>query len=265
MNDSRIEFLLVSFLLLVLVAGCQPATRPLAASPSGTGTNNPPAPPAAATKVEPAAPAFRMLDAAAIGELQQAFAFDKSDAERKVAREKYKDERWRFHGRVTGHSDSIVFVQVEGLREPLMVTMESKIASERAVLHQDYQFKATVDDFFVRTFRNGIASGDPGGPSATEKDADPRKLFRYTNTNGRNFYSQHAMQGTFERSAGDVWIEKWMNGQQEWWEIRRTPEHIELSRPDGTLHLRVGKDSAPIRIGKGEWEPAFTGQWEPQP
>lgn len=259
MNHARSG---TGLLLFMLAAGCVPVGSPSIGAPAG-GAAPPPPPVVGATEVKPTAPAARPLDAAAISELQQAFAFEKSYAERDAATEKYKDQRFVFQGRVVGHGGDFVTVKVEGVYGDLLVWLETKVAAEHTVVHQDYQFEAIVEDFHLRRLHKATAISDPDGPSPEEKAADPRKLFHYTNTNGRNFYSQHAMQGTFERSAGDVWIEKWMNGgQQEWREMRRTPEHIELSLPDGTLHLRLGEESAPIRIGKGEWEPAFTGEWQ---
>ncbi len=263
MNHTQIG---VAFFLLALAIGCGTAGKPSTSAPAGGAA--PPPPPVATTTTEtkPSAPAARPLDAAAIEELQQAFAFEKSDAERDAATQKYKDQRFQFQGRVVGHGGDFVMVKLEGVSGDFLVWLETKAAAEYTVVHQDYQFEAIVKDFHLRKLHKATAVSDPGGPTAAEKAADPRKLFRYTNTKGKNFYSQYAMQGTFERSAGDVWIEKWTNGgQQEWREIRRTPEHIELSLPDGTLHLRLGKESAPIRIGKGEWEPAFTGTWQAEP
>lgn len=220
----------------------------------------------ATTETKPAAPAPRTLDAAAIAELNQAFAREKSDAEIEAARDQYKDQRFRFQGRVVGHGGDFVMVKVEGVYEDLLVWLETKAAAEHAVVHQDYQFEAIVDNFVLRKLHKATAASDPGGPTPEEKAADPRELWRYALVSNRSFLPwPGGTAGSFERSTDDVWIEKQTSGgQQEWWEIRRTPQFIELSRPDGLYHIRLEKESAVMRVGKGEWEssPVFTGQWE---
>jgi len=246
--------------MVVLGVGCKPASNlPVSSRAGGSAVPAPSVATAPKVEAAPPAPAIRDLDILAETELQLAFGTGK---EREKAHEKYKDQRWRFMGFVTGRADNTLVIDAFGLREPLLVAMESKAGADKAVLHQEYLFEATVDNFLARSFRDATADSDPGGPSAQEKAADPRTRWQYATD--KTIYPGQKSEGTFQRKSDGVWIESWkQGGEQEWREMRRDRDYVELALSDGSYHIRLGDGSATYRIGKGDWEPMFAGNWEP--
>jgi hypothetical protein len=166
---TRLKHLL-SLFVAVLLTGCGETPNEsansgddstaggTAADATGEQPNASPADPPANT---PAEPAFRLLDAAADQELKDAFGIFAET--RDAAKEKYKSQRWRFHGRIGDKTGDFAVVHPSDLAD-VSVHFRTQAEADRAEKEHEYLLEVTVDDWLSRHLVDAVVISEGSRP-----------------------------------------------------------------------------------------------------
>jgi hypothetical protein len=209
---------------------------------------------------------FRMFDAAAEQELRAAFGG--TDSERNAAQQKYAKRRWRFRA-VTesiwaAERNSFHMLTVT-LRpagcQSVFCRMRNEQEKRRVVQGETYLVEATVEHFpgdQPGVFRDAVVISEQA-ENPTELG---RGIWRYSDA-PKIFPGQTVTQGSF-RQQGNRWQEeRFGEASREWQEETRTPDYIELSRPNREFFVRLYRDRSEYRYGnETQWTPMFAGKWD---
>ena len=109
----------------------------------------------------------------------------------------------------------------------------------------------------------------PANPAPADRPANPgsanerRTAWRYVDA-PLIFQGQPTTAGVFLKKEGKEWLEERKDAPaQDWTETERTPEYVEISRPNGGFFVRLYNDRCTYRYGNEvDFKPMFPGKWE---
>jgi hypothetical protein len=100
-----------------------------------------------------------------------------------------------------------------------------------------------------------------GAPSHPSKKPDHRTAWRYENA-PRIFPDQLGFNGVI-RKEGDRWIDYADGGTNDFVEVERNEQYVELKRPVGDFRLRLYDDHSEYKFGYNpSWQQMYPGKWE---
>jgi hypothetical protein len=139
--------------------------------------------------------------------------------------------------------------------------MRNEQEKRRVVQGETYLVEATVENLpgdQPGVFRDAVVIGEQA-----ENPTEPgRGIWRYSDA-PKIFPGQTVTQGGV-RQQGNRWQEeRFGEASREWQEETRTPDYIELSRPNREFFVRLYRDRSEYRYGnETQWTPMFVGKWD---